>query len=57
MLFSGLLAGISGVTPGTIYWLGVNGQLSGVMPTAAGWTQQKVAIGLTSNAVMVHISL
>ena len=57
MLFSGLLAGISGVTPGTIYWLGVNGQLSAVMPVTAGWTQQKVAIGLTANAVMVQISL
>lgn len=57
MLFSGLLAGISGVSPGTVYWLGINGQLSAVMPTAAGWTQQKVAIGLTSSAVMVQISL
>lgn len=57
MLFSGLLAGISGVTPGTIYWLGINGQLSAVMPDVAGWTQQRVGIGLTSNAVMVQISL
>lgn len=57
ILFSGLLSGISGVTPGTIYWLGANGQFSAAMPGAPGWTQQKVGLGITSNSIMVNINL
>lgn len=57
ILFSGLLSGLSGVTPGTIYWLGAAGQFSAAMPVASGWTQQKVGVGLTSNSIMVNINL
>lgn len=57
LLFDGLLAGISGIAPGTVYWLGANGQFSPVMPGIGGWTQQKVGLGLTGNSIYVHIAL
>lgn len=57
VLFSGLLTNVSGVTPGTIYWLGANGQFSPSMPVTAGWTQQKVGIGINSSSIVINISL
>lgn len=57
ILFDGLLSGITGVAPGTVYWLGVAGQFSPVMPGAGGWTQQKVGLGITGNSIYIRINL
>lgn len=57
VLFDGLLSGVLGVAPGTVYWLGAAGQFSPVMPGAPGWTQQKVGVGVTGNSIYVRINL
>lgn len=56
LLFRALLAGISGVVPGTVYWLGTAGQFSAVMPAGPN-LQQKVGIGISTSMIAVNISL
>ena len=56
LLFRALLVGLSGVTPGSIYWVGTAGQFTPVMP-GGGNLQQKVGLGISTSAIAVNISL
>ena len=54
ILFSGLVTGLAGLTPGTVYWLGGSGLYAATNP--GGTFQQRIGIAPTSSSLMLNIS-
>jgi hypothetical protein len=54
-LFQGLVTGLSGLSPGTMYYLGATGTYSATPPSLVTNFQQKVALAIRSDMLVVNI--
>ena len=56
LLFQGLLAGLSGLTPGTVYYLGASGGILAI-PPGAGSFVQPVGLAVSTSVLAITLTL